>query len=89
MQSAMQSELEWLEQASACASDGCVEYARDGYGGSEEYERDEREEYERDGYGGREEYASGGCDGCDENVVCENVLSIQQADSFAGLSATL
>ena len=34
----------------ACASDGCVEYARDGYGGSEEYERGD--------YGEREAYAS-------------------------------
>ncbi len=30
-----------------------------------------------------------GCDGCDENVVCENVLLIQRADSFVGLSVTL
>jgi hypothetical protein len=34
----------------ACASDGCVEYARDGYGGSEECEHGD--------YGEREAYAS-------------------------------
>jgi len=82
----------------ACASDGCVEYARDGCGGSEEYghgDYGEREAYASGGYDdydGCEAYASGGCDGCDgcdENVVCENVLLIQRADSFAGLSVTL